>query len=274
MVVEVIAEAAENVREKVNAIFNFLHALVPPTLYPSAFIHRSLAKRSHQQIQSGPFRGMAYVEQSIGSTYLSKLLGVYELELHSLLEEICTENFDTVLNIGAAEGYYAVGLARRMPSSQIIAFESEVAGQKLIRALAEKNNVQQRVEIRGVCSPATLADSLRHSGKTLVLMDIEGAEAALLDPALAPELKRAFILVELHDSAYGPEGEPISKRFTATHTLREVWARARTPQDLPVRFSTLETLLLKKYILLAMEEYRSEKTRWFYLKPNSVEFTE
>ena len=71
----------------------------------------------------GPFKGMTYPDStSIGSVWLPKMLGIYESELHDILEEICSKNYSTIINIGAGEGYYAVGLALRIPTSMIYAF--------------------------------------------------------------------------------------------------------------------------------------------------------
>jgi hypothetical protein len=43
--------------------------------------------------------------------------GCYEHELHGEIEQLVTRGFDAVLNIGCGEGYYAIGLARRMPTA-------------------------------------------------------------------------------------------------------------------------------------------------------------
>jgi predicted O-methyltransferase YrrM len=71
---------------------------------------------------------MHYTENSQGSCYIPKLLGVYERELHDVLENLIAWGPDLVIDAGAAEGYYAVGLARRLPQSRIMAFEMEEGG--------------------------------------------------------------------------------------------------------------------------------------------------
>src|SRR6478672_6897407 len=65
-------------------------------------------------VQHGPFKGMKYPGvNSVGSALIPKLLGSYERELHPLIDSICAGQYDQVVDIGCAEGYYAVGLAMR-----------------------------------------------------------------------------------------------------------------------------------------------------------------
>ena len=75
-------------------------------------------------VAGGPFKGLRYVDSAMGSTLGPKLLGTYEKELNHIVERIIARAYGTVVNIGAGEGYYAVGLATRMPDSRIICFEA------------------------------------------------------------------------------------------------------------------------------------------------------
>jgi hypothetical protein len=62
----------------------------------------------------GPFRGMKYSRDSLLSRNgIPILFGSYELELHTVIEEAIAKRFERIIDIGCAEGYYAVGLARR-----------------------------------------------------------------------------------------------------------------------------------------------------------------
>lgn len=63
-------------------------------------------------IYSGPFRGMKYLRASTGSVILPKLIGTYENELHFVFNEIRGNNYDQFIDVGAAEGYYVVGLGK------------------------------------------------------------------------------------------------------------------------------------------------------------------
>src|SRR5947209_15685441 len=82
-------------------------------------------------VQNGPFTGMQYVERSIGSSLMPKLLGSYEANLQPVIEEIIRRAPATIVNVGCGEGYYAVGLARRLPHARVYAFEADPTGQAL-----------------------------------------------------------------------------------------------------------------------------------------------
>jgi hypothetical protein len=222
----------------------------------------------HGCVKSGPFVGMKYVSESIESAHYPKLLGTYELELHPVIEELCNTNFDTIVNVGAGEGYYSIGFALRNNHVQILAFEPRSKGQQLLKDMASMNRVSERVTIHGLCDAPALEEALHKQGKSLVFMDCEGGEAILLDPRVCPSLKTATIVVELHPFLVPGVGEIIESRFQETHTITQVWTRARTVMDFPIQMSQLRRTVLEKHLLDIMFENRQELMRFFYLKPN------
>ena len=133
-----------------------MRRFLPSFVKPTRYLARLTAEKTHSTVMAGPFSGMRYIESSIGSALIPKLLGIYERELAPCIEEICRNRPELVVDLGAAEGYYAVGLARRLPDSRIIAFELEELGRRDLLRLAQLNGVADRVEIRGTCAPADL----------------------------------------------------------------------------------------------------------------------
>lgn len=178
-------------------------------------------------VQRGPFRGMRYVEAygDLGA----KVLGSYEEELHETVEQLANAHYDTIINVGAAEGYYAVGFALRCPQARVIAYETSRAGRELCGSMAGLNEVQ--VEVRGTFTVDDMSEV--PSGRTLVLMDIEGGELALLDPDVAPALSRADHLIELHDFVDPTIKPTIMARFRHTHQARLVATAPRRVADYP-----------------------------------------
>lgn len=219
------------------------------------------------KVFSGPFKGMKYVESSIASAHLPKLLGTYELELHPYIEKICKKNIQNIVNVGAGEGYYAVGLAIRNPDAEINAFETSIQGRSLIRKMAEMNGVNSRMTINGLCDAKALSDSIPEIGRSLIFMDIEGGEAVLLDNYIIPKLNRCSIVVELHDLNINGIGEIISARFKSSHKISEIWQRERFFEDLQIPISGMYSLIPKRYFVEAMNEYRFARMRWFHLEP-------
>lgn len=67
---------------------------------------------------------MRYIDDSVGSVYLPKLLGIYEPELNRCVESLRAAKPSLIVDIGAAEGYYAIGLALRNLQARLVAFET------------------------------------------------------------------------------------------------------------------------------------------------------
>src|SRR6185436_5046661 len=126
-------------------------ALVPRRYHRSARLVGALERIVDGRVLAGPFAGMRYVDRSFGSVYWPKLLGTYELELHATLAALLARDFETVLVAGAAEGYYAVGMATRLPQARIVAWEANTEARTAVAELACLNGVGDRIELRGIC---------------------------------------------------------------------------------------------------------------------------
>jgi len=211
-------------------------------------------------VTAGPFRGMRYVERAVGSALPPKLLGTYERELHPWLEEIVQAGYGRIDVVGAAEGYYAVGLAVRVPGCRVRAYDLDPSSPRLLRLLAARNGVSDRVEFRGEFTAGSLAD--RADEPTLVLCDIEGAEVELLDPERMPELLRTDILVEVHDAGAGTMERVLRTRFAATHRIRRVVAAPRTLDD--VR-GPLPAFVRRRAVERAIDEGRRYGLSWLFM---------
>ncbi|MDO8493075.1 MAG: hypothetical protein Q7S19_00820 [bacterium] len=232
--------------------------------------------KTGDMVASGLFKGMKYVEGSVGSRLLPKYLGTYELELVPILEKVLRESFNTIIDVGAAEGYYAVGMAMRSPSAEVIAFESEERGRDLIKKMAESNGVSGRVSTKGFCDTKSLSDTIAENKKTLVMMDIEGGEKELLDNSLISKLNKCYILVEAHECVVPGIVDTLVARFKDTHKFMETKERRRIPEDFPISIPLIYRTLFKKYFVTSsMNEARydsllpwpEKNAGWLYFEP-------
>src|SRR5271170_382684 len=67
-------------------------------------------------VRNGPFAGMRYARPlPEGSIFFPKLLGSYEAELQAHFERVIGTDYSAIVDVGCADGYFAVGLAMRMP---------------------------------------------------------------------------------------------------------------------------------------------------------------
>lgn len=219
------------------------------------------------RVRSGPFSGLYYVDTSVGSAYIPKLLGIYESELNEEVESICRRRPALIVDVGAAEGYYAIGLAIRNPQAKIVAFEMDAAGQAALRDMAALNNVADRVEIRGKCEAADLENVIGKLPAPVLICDTEGYEEKLLDPTAVPALGRTTILVELHDFIIPGITEVLQKRFSGTHRIKHIWQQPRSRDQFPWRtFGT--TLLPTSYLDWSVSEWRPVRMAWLWMEPN------
>ena len=225
----------------------------------SEIIANTVVAKSGPLVLSGPFKGMDYGVRAAEGSRAARLIGAYEASLAPVIEAIIARGYDLVVDVGCAEGYYAVGLARRMPRARVLARDANPAAQALCAALAALNGVSGQVSIGGLMDHADF--DICRTARTVVICDIEGAEADLLDPARAPGLLSADILVETHDCLTPGLSQLIAARFAATHHV-QVIGRKLDDSGLPDWMEGLSDLDR----LIALWEWRSGPTPWLWMQ--------
>lgn len=154
-------------------------------------------QQTRGMVQSGPFAGMQMTNATVwpDGALCPLLLGCHEQELHEVIEHeiarVAAMPNPRVVNVGCAEGYYAVGLARRLPHATIWAIDVSSAALDATRKLAEANGVTNIVIGDDLSQVFDVPD--------LIVMDCEGYEIDYLDPERFPGITRAHIIVEVHN---------------------------------------------------------------------------
>jgi hypothetical protein len=180
-------------------------------------------------VAGGPFAGMVYSPLADHRHVGARLLGSYEKEIAAAVESLCHIPYREVIDVGCAEGYYAVGLARRIPSARVTAFDTDPWARRACRELAALNHVSDRVDVQGFCSTAALQEELSGE-RALLILDCEGYETVLLDPDRVPKLEQCDLIVELHDASPTPE-HPLLQRLRNTHAVELFPSVPRTAAD-------------------------------------------
>jgi hypothetical protein len=225
----------------------------------SAALHRAAKGRAF----TGPFRGM-----DLGPRYYPPtLLGTYERELHPWLDRIFSIPFAHAVDIGGGTGYYAVGLALRMPNARLTVFELSARARSEIANVARLNGVAERLTLLGECTPENLAATVVRGEPTFVLIDVEGAERSLLDPEAVPSLRGATILVETHDIIVPGCRDAIARRFAATHVIEEVATTGRSLDDFPWALAPRWRRVFPRLALEAVTEPRGGPQVFMLLTP-------
>ena len=234
---------------------------------PIARVQRKFVEQHGLRVQTGPFEGMTYPRSAISRSeqLVPKLLGSYEQELHGALEQMLAHDWRQVIDVGAADGYYAVGLARRCPKASIHAYEMNSLPAHYSRQLARANGVDDRVSMHGECRIEDLA--ALPQVPSLFVADCEGAEAILLDPAAVPLLAESALVVELHEWLTPSIETTIKLRFRETHRLVFIKPEPRHAAEYPAVASIDELSYVEQELVVS--EFRLRPVRWAVLWPLS-----
>jgi hypothetical protein len=252
--VAAIVPAAAKRRHEQWSTARYLAAVRPPT--------EEYVRRHGLVVRHGPFEGMRYLEglETTSGDLVAKLAGTYEAELTPTVAAWVGEGFPHVVDVGSAEGYYAVGFAHAMPGTTVYAFDIDPLAREHCSAMAALNDVESRVVIGEMCTPVTLAD-LPQDGVAL-LADCEGYERTLLDPGTAPRLRSWTILVELHEFLDPEITALLTARFADTHDIEIIEEAPHDGAGVP----ELEFLDPGTRALL-LSERRPARMRWAALRP-------
>lgn len=244
-------------------IREYLRPLKDPVRASLSWILRA---KSGNRILSGPFAGMAfrYPQQEY-----AMLLGTWELELATTWEKILAQDFNLMVDVGAAEGYYAVGMAYRKPGAKVVAFEMNGKVRENLRILNELNDAQ--LDIRGKCEVGDLVSFGQRLEGAFILMDVEGYETVLLDPSKVPSLSRATILVELHDMYAEGCTELLGERFRCTHKIKKIEGIPRHTRHFSDAAGVMKFFFSKRRALGYMDEGRPSEMSWYYMVPKGEE---
>jgi len=171
-------------------------------------------------VRHGPFAGLKYPElTSIGSPLYPKLLGSYEAEIHQWIEEVCAADYSEIIDIGCAEGYYAVGLALRISQAVVYAYDASEEARLLCAKFGAANQVAHRLSVRGFFT----ADELEGIGirrRGLIICDCEGGESHIFDEQTSHRFADWDLLIETHDFIDITISTRIAKLFERSHELR------------------------------------------------------
>lgn len=195
-----------------------------------AHLNEYVWKQCGGRVSGGVFAGMAIAAPPVWTEgdIAPMMLGCYEEELHPALGTFVDNRYDAIVNIGAADGYYAVGLARLFPQIPVIAFEGSEASHPRLAENARLNGVAERMVQRLWADAAGLAAVLADFPRALVVMDCEGCEAKLVPEALS-SLARCDLLIECHHHVERDLAARLRKLLEPTHRVQTIEEGGRNP---------------------------------------------
>ena len=217
------------------------------------------------EVHAGPFKGTKFppAPHWICSRF-EKTFGAYEPEWFTLIEKLASnpDRYRSLINVGAADGFYVCGMARLFPAATVIAFEKEEYKHPTLNEIVKLNALENRADIRGACDPKALND-LDCPLPALLICDVDGYEDILLDPQHIELLKRLDLLIETHNFYVRGITDTLVQRFEASHAISRI-------EMTGVDYSTIPQLagLSMHEVESMVGSERSDLHAWLFLKSN------
>lgn len=217
-------------------------------------------------VRHGPFKGMRYPRlESFGSSLFPKLLGSYESELGPAIREILRTPYTAIVDIGCAEGYYAVGFGMHFRDAKLYAFDLNEGALEMCHKMSILNEVN--LTISGFCDGLALAE-LSLGNRALIFCDCEGYEMELIDQSLAMRLKDHDFLIETHDFINVEITKRVMDALVETHRCNLIESIDDTIKAYTYDFPELVNLSLSQRKII-LSEGRPQIMRWIFARSKS-----
>jgi hypothetical protein len=219
---------------------------------------------SNLEVLNGPFKGMKYPSlQSAGGAIYPKILGSYEHELAAVFERMKTKRYDWILDIGCAEGYYAVGLALMYPEARVYGYDTSRRARKLCLSMAKLNGTDGRLVLGARCTSEDLERLNVDDSSGLVFSDCEGFERHLFTRSSVRNLIGADVLIEIHDFVDISLSGYIEGLFAGTHDIMKIKSVDDLDKAKRYDFPEMGGLSLKERKTV-LAEGRPHLMEWFF----------
>ena len=128
----------------------------------------------------------------------SKIYGFYENKIQQKLKDI---NNPILIDIGAADGFFAIGSLKSKICEFCYAFEETKKSRENLSKTAKINNVQNKLSIIGKVTKDnffTLLPSKINFSEVTILCDIEGGEFDFFSDEILATIRCSNIIIEIH----------------------------------------------------------------------------
>ena len=235
------------------------------------YLSRKINELCNGEVIDGVYKGAKFIYSS--DYFITKpahLLGCYEKEVQQAIYNLSKENnLKHFINVGAGEGYHAIGTKVANLFENSISFELDKKNRDIIKKNFNLNKIFNGFE---VFSKADL-DFLKNIekkiefAKSLFLFDIEGDEFIILDKNNLNIIKNSYLIIELHHFySTDDKVEKLQKELKQYFNISFFKTESR-------KFSNFE--ILNKFNddekWLMMSESRPSTMRWIVCEPINLE---
>lgn len=158
------------------------------------------AKKNNFTVQNGIFKNLK-INKNISwghGDIASKIYGFYENKIQKKLKEL---KKPILIDIGAADGFFAIGCLHSKLSKYCYAFEQNETSRLALHKTAELNNVANQISIMGKVDYQVFLSSLPDDldlSMAVILCDIEGEEYNFFSETILKKLQKCNLIIEIH----------------------------------------------------------------------------
>ena len=230
----------------------------------SILIYNTIIENEGSKIFQGPFKGMNFFSNPADISegcFVPKIIGSYESELHPFIEDLKINKPNIIINIGAAEGYYSVGLKLMLKNTDVFAYDIDPKAKEKTLELSQLNDVN--ISCKGEFLSSEL-DGLEKKD-IFILCDIEGSELNLFSKDEIMKYKNCRLIIETHSTKIGHSKDILPNLFSKTHDIKVIEQKGSDGFEVPKIISQSNHL----DILLSKWECRTHPTPWLVLTPKN-----
>jgi hypothetical protein len=233
-------------------------------------ISMQIFKKFKGVIQYGPFEGMILTSDTNTSTGMlgSKILGFYE----DVVTDFIFKNgpYDNCINLGSADGYFAIGLLMKKLTKKSICFEISSTGRESIIRNATVNNCEDSITIFGEADKLffeKVNSTISRDEKNLIICDIEGGEFDILNNKTFENFTNCTWVIEIHDRI---QDLSLTNREELIKNIPENYSYEILKSQ-PICWPEIEILedLSDNDRALLFSEGRRKIGEWLVIKPNA-----
>lgn len=193
-----------------------------------------LFQHSKGQVLYGALEGMKLASTSWSARDVgSIILGEYERQVVEAIMGT-SKSHSIFIDIGAADGFYAVGLSLNDRFQSSYCFESSEASRLSIQENAIANKVESRITILGTARVDFLSvlvdDYSVDLSKALFLIDIEGGEFDLLTSKNLESMSDSVVIVEIHEDVndFDSKYDSLLKHSARLFNINKLYTRSKS----------------------------------------------
>lgn len=219
-------------------------------------------------VKSGALAGLRLLGPSKWSGFQDltpKLLGTYEQHLLAELRPLGkNKSWEHFICVGAADGYWALGLKKAGWANSVTAFEVDPESRAQLIKSSQVNKISVAVNSEFDSLSLETVEGAKEDS-TLILVDIEGGEYELDWKSMLTGSKAKFI-VELHSNNQEVNSR-LFRNFQPTHDLRVLKRDQYSVKELGEEGTGFD----REYeMLISVSEGRLRGQEWLIATPKNI----